>query len=356
MDKRLNPLISIIVPVFNSEQYVQQCLDSLVNQTYKNIEVICIDDGSEDKSADIIIEYVHKDKRIKYERINNSGVSIARNKGISLANGDYIMFVDADDWIDNETCESALIIAMQNDTDVVMWDYIREYSNKSLPKNIFYNNMFFDKNEIKEKLHRRMVGIVGVELNQLENADALCTVWGKLYKKKCILDNGINFYDINEIGTYEDGLFNLNVFAHVNNVCYVHKYFYHYRKVSNSITNCYNPHLQYQHERIHKYLKMYIENNKLDNQYLEALNNRISLELITYGLNIISNKEINNIEKIKEIKEILQDDHYSEALRALDLRYMKIHWKIFYKCAKSHYVLIIYILLLCIKSILNRFM
>lgn len=94
------PKVSIIVPIYNVEPYLRQCLDSLVNQTYKNIEIICVDDGSTDASSEILTEYALKSSKVRVIRQENSGLSAARNVGFSFATGKYVMYVDSDDWID----------------------------------------------------------------------------------------------------------------------------------------------------------------------------------------------------------------------------------------------------------------
>ena len=98
--------ISVIVPVYNVEQYLPQCLDSIINQTYKNLEIICVDDGSPDNSGKILDEYAKKDKRIKVIHQENQGVSVARNTGLDNATGKYIGFVDPDDWIEADYYET----------------------------------------------------------------------------------------------------------------------------------------------------------------------------------------------------------------------------------------------------------
>ena len=99
----MSNIISIIVPVYNSELYLKKCLDSIISQTYKNIEIICIEDHSSDDSLRILREYEKKDQRIKVIQKANEGVSLARNAGLDVARGDYVLFVDSDDWIDQRT-------------------------------------------------------------------------------------------------------------------------------------------------------------------------------------------------------------------------------------------------------------
>ena len=118
--------ISIIVPVYNAEKYLVECLNSLVEQTYKNIEIILIDDGSIDNSAKICDEYAKKDERIKVVHQKNSGVSVARNNGLDMHTGDYVMFVDSDDWIELNTCEILINNIISNDKDILIYNYYLE--------------------------------------------------------------------------------------------------------------------------------------------------------------------------------------------------------------------------------------
>ena len=123
--------ISLIIPVYNVAKYLGRCLDSIVNQTYRNIEIICVNDGSTDDSLDILNSYALKDERVKIINRENNGVSSSRNVALDVAKGEWIMFVDSDDWIDLNVCEAAMKIALEDSADVVMWAYVREFKNKS---------------------------------------------------------------------------------------------------------------------------------------------------------------------------------------------------------------------------------
>lgn len=345
------PLISVIVPIYNVEQYISKCIESIINQTYKNIEIICVDDGSTDGSYEVIAKCAQADGRIKIIRKNNEGVSQARNSALDIASGDYIMFVDSDDWIDENCCEYSINIATSTGCDVVIWDYIREFENVSKPKHIFDSDKSFDESDVKRKLHRKLIGIIEDELKSPEKSDDLCTIWGKLYIRDCIYKNNIRFYDIHKIGTYEDGLFNLLVFENVRSAVYIRKYFYHYRKNNyHSITNSYNPNLVKQHERILEYMYKYICENKLGNEYIEALNNRTALELVVYGLNILKLRS----GKIKALRKILNDSRYYNSYCNLKIQFMPIHWRIFYLLAKYKCTIGIYFLLVCMNAIRDK--
>ena len=350
----MSNMISIIVPVYNSELYLKKCLDSIISQTYENIEIICIDDNSSDDSLRILQEYEKKDQRIKVLQKVNEGVSFARNAGLDMARGDYILFVDSDDWIDRCTCEVALKKILEETADLVMWSYIRERETESFKKQIFDCDIVFKGKNVQEKLHRRMIGIVDDELVHPENADALCTVWGKLYRRSIISANRIRFYDIRKIGTYEDGLFNLEYLKYVQKAIFLNQYFYHYRRTNvNSITGAYNANLGRQWDTLFHIMDKYIEQNELNEKYQEALRNRISLSLIPRGINEMSN-DCSVGMKMTKIKEIISQRSYIAAIKSLKIQYMPIHWKVFFRAAKLKNTFIILIMLIAIQKIRGR--
>ncbi len=136
------PLISIVVPVYNVEKYLAHCLDSLVNQTMREIEIVCVNDGSKDRSLEILQEYVLREKRIKVLDQQNTGVSVARNNALKHVTGEYYMFVDSDDWLDLETCEVAYNYAKQNGADCLMFSYTKEFGDHSIVNHIFGQDYF----------------------------------------------------------------------------------------------------------------------------------------------------------------------------------------------------------------------
>lgn len=350
----MSPQISIIVPVYNAAQYLHQCLNSLLGQTYKNIQVICVDDGSSDSSVQILTEYANTDNRILIVRKENEGVSLARNAALEIATGDYLLFVDGDDWIEPDTCATALTAMQKHNTDVVMWSYIREISGESRKKNIFDTDILFDQQAVKEKLYRRMIGVYGEETAKPENADALCTVWGKLYRRDIIEANGIRFHDIREIGTYEDGLFNLAVFSKISSAVFLDRHLYHYRRdIGTSLTTAYNAHMPEQWDVLFDILRKHISENAVDATFQVALNNRIVFGLIALGINE-TEKHDGVLQTLARIKELISKPGYRAAIREFDSHYLPIHWKLFFLCAKLRFSAGVYLLLLVIQKIRGR--
>lgn len=352
---RSQPIISVIIPIYNAEQYLHQCIESVINQTYRNLEIILINDGSVDNSPQICNEYAKKDFRIKVIHSENKGASAARNIGIDEANGQFIMFLDSDDWIDLKTCETACDVAEKNGADVVLWPYVREFGIESRKKDIFSESIIiFNENEVKYKLHRRMIGLLDDELANPENAEALSPVCMKLYKSSIIKNNDIRFIDINLIETSEDTLFNIYVFGYVKKAVYINQHFYHYRRNNvSSISTRYKPQLFNKWSYLFDLIEEYIYKNKLDKIYVQSFNNRISLSLIGLGLNELKSKD-SHIIKITRIKNIMSTQRYLNSYSELKLGYFPLHWKIFFWLGKINATAFTYILLLVMNKIRRK--
>ena len=344
-------LISIIVPVYNTEKYLEQCLKSLINQTYKNIEIIVVNDGSTDQSLDILNKYSFKDNRIKLYSQKNQGISAARNTALEHINGKYIMFVDSDDWIEINTCETALHELKKNDSDIVMWAYKRDYLNSS--KETCFMGMKSIRWKGKEvvNLWRRMIGPVGDELKLPQTVDSIITVWGKLYKREMLYN--LQFTDTKIVGT-EDTYFNIKLFLRANSVLYIPSSLYHYRKEEiNSFTHLYKKEKISQWRELYKRIYKILQEQKRTEIYYEALRNRICLGLIGLGLNLIEDNRMTNIQKLKEIQSILHVSYYRDSLKELEIKYFPLHWKVFFICAK-YQLSICLLVLLYIMNFMRR--
>ncbi len=346
--------VSIIIPVYNVEKYLPKCLESVIGQTYADLEIICIDDGTPDRSAAVILSYAEKDGRIRLISQKNQGLSGARNTGVNAATGKYIVFLDGDDWIDPETIETAVNKAKENSSDVVMWSYIREFPNKSTEKKLFNldSDKVFDENGC-HKLHRRMAGLYGEETADPSNADSLVTAWGKLYKSDIIKENGLEFVDTKLIGT-EDALFNLEYFGYVHRAAFINQPFNHYRKDNDiSLTRSYKSKLFSQWNGLYDRMENYLKRTKLPDEFSVALNNRICFSMIGLGLTEMLNPN-GHVARIKNIKKFLSTPRYKNAYKNLDMRYLPIHWKLFFTLCKRRMAVSVYILLIAMQKIIEK--
>lgn len=348
------PKISIIIPIYNTEKYLETCLNSVLNQTFEDIEIICINDGSPDNSGELLRKFAKKDERVIIITQKNQGLSDARNNALQYVNGKYMMYVDSDDWIELNTCEIAYQTAKQEEADVVLWSYVREYTNNSLTKKIYDKKKeVLNQNESSLKLHRRMFGLIGKELKNPENADAIVTAWGKLYKTKIIKQNQIKFISTKIIGT-EDALFNIYYFRHVKKAVCLNEALYHYRKDNDfSVTSLYKERLFIQSQMKYDLIEQYIEDYDLGNDYKQALNNRIAMSILELGLNVLGSDKI-IWEKIIKLKEIISEERYKNAYQKMQFNYLPIHWKVFYGFAKYGFAPGVYILLWVISKLRNK--
>lgn len=202
--------ISIIVPVYNVEQYIDKCVESIVNQTYKNIEIILVDDGSPDSCPLICDKWAEKDSRIKVLHKENSGVSSARNAGIDASHGDYIGFVDGDDYINADMFSKLINAYSADDIDLAACGYLRGDRNVSKESTVIFNNteIYYVMFDIEK--HPYFEGFV----------------WNKLYKSEIIKKNNLYFEE--NLKMCEDTLFNFNYFAFANKAMVIDSSLYNY--------------------------------------------------------------------------------------------------------------------------------
>lgn len=214
-------MVSIIVAVYNAEKYLSRCLESILSQTFKDIEVILVDDGSQDGSGEMCNEYAQKDNRVKVIHQPNGGVSSARQTGIENAVGEYTIHADPDDWMEKDYIETLYTTAKENDADVVISDYWFDDSDK---KN-YYSQQY--KGQHPKDILKEILCTYNV-----------CpTLWSILIRRTCYSTNHISF-EPKEIIHGEDTLFICRVLLHAVHVVFVKKAFYHYNTTNtNSITN-----------------------------------------------------------------------------------------------------------------------
>lgn len=213
------PKISLIIPIYNTEDFLESCLNSVTNQSMEDIEIICINDGSEDYSLDILNKFRNKDYRINIFSQKNKGVAFARNKGIEKANGEYILFVDSDDWINSTMCEELYNHAKHLDSDLVLFDATEhnldnEYKNRIyFPGNSF--NEDYDEFTFDYTFNKKLV------LNHF------FVVWSKMYKKDLVKK-----MKFPKLPLFEDVQFHVESMLLANKISYFPKLFYHYRKLN----------------------------------------------------------------------------------------------------------------------------
>lgn len=230
-----SPIISLIIPVYNIEKYLKECLDSIAAQTFTDWECILVDDGSKDGSGAICDEYAAQDSRFKVIHKQNEGVSSARNTGLDNAKCDWFAFVDSDDTIDNNYLELLYSTAVKTDSDMVVCGFVKHYGDnmtaddlsqeKSAPDTNGADMMSLTRYEFLEDFHK-------FRINEL-SINVLHSPCMRIYRKNndfCVRFNS-------NIKWGEDYLFNLEYFAKLQKISFVRECMYHYRYTQGSITN-----------------------------------------------------------------------------------------------------------------------
>lgn len=342
-------LVSIVIPVYNVEEYLRECLDSVIAQTYDNLEIICVNDGSPDNSIDILKEYANLDKRIKVIEIANQGLSKARNVGMAHCSGTYMMFLDSDDWIEKEAIEVAVRKMLVSGVDLVLWNYVKEYTNESRPVDVFKKDQVYDSLSFIQ-LHQQLIGLVGKQLRNPAHCDSISTAWGKLYKTNIIKDNNISFVDTKIIGT-EDLLFNAEYFNFCQSAAALPARFNHYRKQnSDSLARQYKPHLYEQWTELHRRLVIVCA----ERDYLvQSVSNRSALSIIGLGINLIL-APISFNQRYINLKKILKEPRINRSLRNIEIANMPIHWKVLFGSARFQLTFFVLILFYVITGITHR--
>ena len=244
--------ISIIVPIYNAEKYLNKCIDSLVNQTKKELEFILVNDGSTDSSEDIIKSY--KDKRIKYFKNKNQGIGKTRNFGIDKATGKYLMFLDSDDYLDINACEKLYNKAIKEKSDLVVFDF---YRVEETLKEVTINN--FKSSSLKENPNL----LLDINLGPCN----------KLIKRELIDKNNTRF---NEELKYEDTPFVTEIIKNANKISKLNEYLHYYVIHSNSETTV-------RDERVFDIIKIIdiIRNQYKDEKYMEDVVNKLTVRTFT---------------------------------------------------------------------------
>lgn len=216
------PLVSVIIPVYNVEEYLRKCVDSVLNQTYKNLEIILVDDGSTDSSGKICDEYVEKDERISAVHQKNGGLSVARNSGLSEAEGKYVYFLDSDDYITDNALETLVEIAEKDNSDIVFFDAVSFADT---------DDFEVSQNYIRKNKYKTDNGYA-VFSAMTKNKEYHSAVPLLLINREFLLESGISF--ISGI-LYEDMVFTYQLFCKAFAVSQCENALYHRRYRKNSI-------------------------------------------------------------------------------------------------------------------------
>ena len=314
------PRISIVVPVYNVEKYIGECLESLVHQTYEDIEIIIVDDGSPDRSDVIYSKYAENDDRIKIIKKENAGVSEARNTGIDNATGTFVMFADSDDWLELNACEVLIQEYDKNKADLVVSDAYTVTNGRKRQNRVFNEAFCTDD---KKFIEQYQMSCLGYGFNPSPavkwNISGLGSPWNKLFRIDIIKNNNLRF-DPYVKGIYDDNLFTLHYLEHVNSISYVPVPVYDYRIVAQSITQSFKPNTLEISGRIFERINDFIDEHGNREAFTIPFYNyvirRFSAELGVYYFS--SNNTRSNREISRELRKMMNSEPYRSAIHNAD--------------------------------------
>lgn len=301
-------MVSVIIPVYNCEKYLEDCVENLLSQTYKNIEIILVNDGSTDRSASIGKQIAENNCVVQYLSQSNSGTSVARNNGLDHADGEFIMFVDADDGVKADIIQR-LLDKMDDTTDIVCCSYEILETNQNED---MFSCDFQASNPIeKASFYKQLMDVTYGHLNS--NATAIGVPWAKLYRKSIFDDNNLRFDS--ELRRMQDNVMIMEAFCYARKVTYINEYLYSYRidhiNSYNSYTysdQVYLGVLKKRHEFFEQHPE-YLTEDVFGYYYYEHINYlMMSIHYIT------AQKEKTRKQKLESIKNLCKNPIYSEVL------------------------------------------
>lgn len=331
------PKVSIIIPVYKVEKYIDRCIQSVINQTLKEIEIILIDDGSPDRCPRICDAYAIKDKRIKVIHKNNEGLGFARNSGIKIATGDYIAFVDSDDYIEPNMYSDLIEIASKFTLDTVFCGYFRENNNHSTQISEVEKITFFNNEEITNVF---LANMIATDIRIKKERQYAMSVWRGIYSKRIIDKYHILFPSEREYIS-EDIIFHIDYLSHSRHIAISPNSFYHYILNETSLTQL------KRNDRFEKYKILYfglIHKAKEKNLY-EILGHRIDKLFIGYCRSLTYNiiKSTDNFRhKLAALQIICHDNIWEQINENYPIKMMPLQNRVIFNLTYHNHSLILY--------------
>lgn len=328
-----NIKVSIIVPVYNVEKYLDRCMQSLLNQTLNDIEIILVDDGSPDRCPQICDEYGKKDPRVKVIHKHNEGLGLARNSGLAIANGEYVAFVDSDDFVDVNIYCHLYEYAEANNCDAVFCGY-NIYNDQKQIRTIHENT----ENVIKKGKHEVenvLLDMIGSEPSYHSDTKLLMSVWRAIYSRKVIDDHALRFVS-ERIYISEDIIWHIDFISHCNCIGLIPDAYYYYCVNATSLTR------SYYSDRFEKEIFLYYAQKErlCDAKYSEEqFKNRLNRQLILKARGCISQQvcfmhQLGYLTARKNIAKIVESKEIDDILNTYPYQSLPIKHRLFFLLMK----------------------
>ncbi len=350
---------SIVVPCYNVERYLSQCIESLCKQTLTDIEIILVDDGSPDDSGKICDGWAERDSRIKVIHKPNGGVSAARNDGMAIANGEYIIFCDSDDWLPENALETLYNEGTSTNADVVIGDVYQSLDGKDTLAR-FYAKSFVtsERTFIDKMIQADFYKTYCPMPAETGPAFGYGGPWNKAVKLSMLRDCGIKF-DVRVKGIFDDIIYTAHILANAKTVAYVTTPVYYYRLIPMSITRSFKANAPEINNAIFKsweeFMSKFDRNGMFSKPYYAVVVRRFAEILPVYFFSEKNTKSLN--EKLAEMKVMLHTEPYKTAIKEVDTNKLSAYQRQVHKMMSLESPFLIWVLFntkFFIKKILGR--
>ena len=336
----MTDLVSVVLPIFNVENYLDRCIRSVVNQTYQNLEIILVDDGSTDSCPWICEKWALKDSRILVIHKKNEGLGLARNTGIDVASGKYICFFDSDDYIAQDTIEKCCHCLMRDQSDAVCFGYKR-IGRDGKEADVAVIRMMKETyigSEVIDEFLPELIAPQGEKRNRF-----YMSAWSSMFSLEMLRKVAWNFASERDI-IAEDIYSLLNFYRHVTCVTVIPEALYYYCENDHSITK------KYRKDRYEKIRIFYLESLRLAEklQYNIKIRERLSIPYFSFTISAMKQEVLVNQNKrlaFKNIKKIIDDDLLQHTLRNTPSTLFSRSWKIFFRAVRQRQYIACYLLL-----------
>ena len=297
-------LITVIIPVYNVEKYLSCCLDSVIGQTYRDMEIIVVNDGSTDDSGCICDAYALKDNRIKVIHKENGGLSSARNAALDIATGEYIAFVDSDDYLALDTLEKCHTKLLKTSADVCMFSHYIVNATSQAANTLPFDKEFYNDEEVKSIIFPKFFGKTKTD-SELEGF-----VWRQIFKREII--GNLRFRSEREYFA-EDVVFDIELYKNVSAFCVIDEPLYYYRYVQSSLSN------RYREDLFKKFNKLLVFMNEAgggEDIYNRILNRAFKMAIFAC-LNVKKGKILSKKEQISLIEEVAGNIYVKDSIATI---------------------------------------
>lgn len=308
--------LSVIVPIYKVEKYLEKCIESIISQTYNDLEIILVDDGSPDKCPEICDEFARKDGRIKVVHKENGGLLSARKAGLETATGEYVGFVDGDDYIQKDMYFELMQSVINYKSDIAICEFWYSYPDREIESDYFLNKKLYSRNELENEVFPTMLF-----KDRFYSFGIYPNCWSKIFKRE-LLNKHLPGVD-NRIRLGEDASFVYPCILDCKSISYVDKPLYHYLINPESMTKKYDDTLS------EIYLLPYLRIKEKSNELKYDMSVQLSYYIL-YLVNFVVRNEVNSDKSFKVIKEICKSEYVSESMKNIKLARLPFHTKVLF--------------------------